>query len=109
MAKTMEFSYKGVDYTLEFTRKTVSKMEQDGFLISEIGTKPTSLLPELFNGAFKAHHPFVRRELTDEIFSKFTNRSELIGKLAEMYNEPIAALLEEPGEDEGNITWTLNW
>ncbi len=109
MAKTLGFTYKGVEYTLEFTRKTVARMEQDGFAISEIGERPMTLLPELFAGAFKANHPFVRKELVDEIFGKFTNKSELIAKLAEMYNEPIAALVEEPEEDEGNIAWTLNW
>ena len=36
MAKTLGFTYKGVDYTLEFTRKTVSRMEQDGFSIGDI-------------------------------------------------------------------------
>lgn len=40
MAKTLGFTYKGVDYTLEFTRKTVSRMEQDGFSIGDIGEKP---------------------------------------------------------------------
>ena len=34
---------------------------------------------------------------------------ELIGKLAEMYNEPIIALVEEPEENEGNVSWTASW
>ena len=42
----------------------------------------------------------------DDIFSKMTNKTELIGKLAEMYNEPVAALVDEPEESEGNA---LNW
>ena len=34
---------------------------------------------------------------------------ELIGKLAEMYNEPISALVDEPEENEGNLNWTASW
>ena len=38
-----------------------------------------------------------------------TNKEGLIGKLAEMYNEPIMALVEEPEESEKNVDWTTNW
>ena len=31
--------------------------------------------------------------------------AELIGKLSEMYSEPILTLVEEPEDDEGNIEW----
>lgn len=37
------------------------------------------------------------------------NRGSVIGKLAEMYNEPIMALVEEPEESEGNVSWTASW
>lgn len=109
MAKTLEFTYKGVDYTLEFTRKTVTRMEQNGFNINDISDKPMTVLPDLFEGAFKAHHPYLKTGVIDEIYSKFTNKAELVNKLAEMYYEPLATLMEEPEDDEGNISWTLNW
>ena len=38
-----------------------------------------------------------------------TNKEELIGKLAEMYNEPILTLVDEPEESEGNLKWTATW
>ena len=39
-----------------------------------------------------------------------TEKTELIGKLAEMYNEPIMTLVEEPDEKaEGNVSWTASW
>ena len=109
MAKTLEFTYKNVDYTLEFTRKTVTRMEQNGFNIKDIDDKPMTVLPELFEGSFKAHHPYLKPSMIDEIYTKFTNKVELVNKLAEMYYEPLAALMEEPEEDEGNITWSPNW
>lgn len=109
MSKQLNFEYKGVAYNLEFTRKTVELMEKEGFVAEEIKTKPMSMLPQLFAGAFKAHHRFTKPEVIDEIFSKMTKKDELIGKLAEMYNEPLLALIEEPEESSENLTWTQSW
>jgi hypothetical protein len=109
MAKQLRFSFEGKDYVLEFTRKTVSDMERRGFVVSDVETKPMSTLPALFAGAFLAHHRFIKSETIDAIFAQMTNREELIGKLAEMYNEPLAALVEEPEENEGNVKWTASW
>ena len=109
MSKQLNFEYKGVQYTLEYTRKSVEQMEKDGFVAEDIQTKPVSMLPTLFAGAFKANHRWVKRELIDEIFSKMTNKGDLIGKLAEMYNEPIMALIDEPAESSENLTWTQSW
>lgn len=109
MAKQLQFEFSGTEYTLEFTRKSIAEMERKGFIASEITEKPMSTLPALFAGAFLAHHRFVKQETIDEIFSKLTKKEELIGKLAEMYNEPILALVEEPKEDKGNLSWTATW
>jgi hypothetical protein len=109
MAKQIKFEFEGKEYTLEFTRKSIETMERQGFIASEITEKPVSTLPALFAGAFLAHHKYVKRDVIDRIFDKLTNKQELIGKLAEMYNEPIEALLDEPEEDEGNVKWGASW
>ena len=109
MSKQLNFKYNGTEYTLEFTRRTVEQMEREGFVADEVKTKPVTTLPTLFAGAFKAHHRYVKREVIDEIYSKMTNKADLIGKLAEMYNEPIAALIDEPVESSENLTWTQSW
>lgn len=109
MAKQLNFNYNGKDYTLEFTRRTVTEMERKGFVASEVENKPMSTLPALFAGAFLAHHRFEKQETIDEIFSKLTNKEDLIGKLAEMYNEPIMSLVEEPTDKKGNVDWTASW
>ena len=109
MAKQLNFVYKEKTYILEFTRKTVTEMERKGFIASEVEDKPMSTLPALFEGAFLAHHRFEKKEVINEIFAKMTNKEELIGKLAEMYNEPILALVEEPAESEGNLDWTASF
>ena len=109
MSKQLKFTYKDKEYTLEYTRRTVERMESEGFVASDVKDKPMTTLPALFKGAFLAHHPFVKNELVDEIYGKMTNKQELIGKLAEMYNEPISALVDEPEENEGNLNWTASW
>lgn len=110
MAKQLIFTYEDKEYTLEFTRRTVAEMEKKGFIASEITDKPMSTLPALFAGAFLAHHRFVKEDVINNIYSKLTKKEDLIGALAEMYNEPIMALVEEPAEgDKGNVNWTATW
>lgn len=109
MAKQLTFTYDGKDYTLEFTRRTVAEMEKKGFIASDITDKPMTTLPALFAGAFLAHHRFVKEDIINDIYSKLTKKEDLINKLAEMYNEPILALVEEPEKAEGNLDWTATW
>lgn len=109
MAKQLIFTFEDKEYTLEFNRRTVAEMEKKGFIASDITDKPMSTLPALFAGAFLAHHRFVKPDVIEKLYSKLTKKEDLIGKLAEMYNEPIMALVEEPEEDKGNVNWTATW
>lgn len=110
MAKQIIFTFEDKDYTLEFTRRTVKQMEDEGFVAQEIDSRPMTLLPALFAGAFKAHHRFVKQETIDRIYAGLPNKADLIGKLAEMYNEPIMALMDEPDDEKvKNVEWITNW
>lgn len=64
MAKQLRFTYEGKDYTLEFNRKSVEQLEKQGFVASDITSKPMSSLPTLFAGAFLANHRFVKQDVT---------------------------------------------
>ena len=109
MAKQLSITYQGKEYCLEYTRKSVETMERNGFVASDVQDKPMTTLPALFAGAFLANHRFVKQEVVDAIFKTLPNKGELIGKLAEMYNEPIMSLIDDPEESEGNAVWTANW
>lgn len=109
MAKQLIFNFEDKEYILEYTRRTVAEMEKKGFVAADITDKPMTTLPALFAGAFLAHHRFVKEDVINNIYTKLTKKDELIGKLAEMYNEPIMALVEEPEADEGNVNWTATW
>jgi len=109
MAKTINFTYEGKDYTLEFTRRTIRQMEDEGFVARNIDDRPMTLLPALFAGAFKAHHRFVKQDTIDAIYANMPNKDKLIEKLAEMYNEPILSLMEEPEDTAKNVDWMTSW
>ena len=48
MAKTLTVKYDDKEYTLEFTRNSIKKMEAKGFEIDKVGSKPMTMLPALF-------------------------------------------------------------
>ena len=58
-----------------------------------------------------AHHRFVKPEVVESIYKRLTNKDEFIAKLVEMYNDPIATLLDEPEQEngEGNLDWKAGW
>ena len=110
MSKQITFSYDGKEYKLEFTRRTIRQMEENGFNIQLIGEKPMTMLPDFFAGAFRANHKNVKRELIDEIYTNMPNKDKLIEKLVEMYNEPLSALMEEPEENSAKkVDWVASF
>lgn len=114
MSKSITIVYNDREYKLEFTRKTVQKMEAQGFVSSEIFDKPATMIPELFAGAFLANHRFVKRELINSIYDEIRNKDELLSKLIDMYQEPILTLMgtddsEESSDDEGNAIWEASF
>lgn len=109
MAKQITFTYNDIDYTLEFTRATVKKMEREGFVTDDVSKYPMTMMPKFFAGAFLAHHRWTRQAVIDEIFNNFPDKEQLFEKLVEMYNEPLNTLVEDP-EDEGKkVNWTASW
>ena len=109
MAKQITFTYNGNDYILEYTRRSIKQMEDEGFIAKEIEDKPMTMLPTLFAGAFKAHHRFVKKDIIDQIYENMPNKEKLIERLAEMFNEPIMSLMEDPKDSSKNVEWTASW
>jgi len=102
--KQITFTFEGKEYTLEYTRSTVRQMERRGFVADEIVTKPMSVIPDLFAGAFLSKHPQVKREKIDKIYDSMNDKTRLIRALTDMYNDTIESLLDDA--DEGNCNWT---
>lgn len=108
MAKTITITYENRDYTLEYTRETVRVMEANGFIADELFVKPMLRLPELFFGAFAAHHRGLKKNVTDKIWQSLPKRDELVVALVDMYRDTVNTLTAQTDEDEaGNATWTV--
>ena len=113
MAKTITFTFEKTAYTLEYTRETVSALEQNGLTLSDvrdIGEKPITTVMLLFTGAFMVHH---RKAATqsgriEKIWESIPNKRELIDTLVEMYTEPLDALMDEPDDEKGKTEWKVN-
>ena len=109
MAKKIKLSYEGTEYTLEYTRKSIERMEDSGFILNDIRNKPMSTFPTLFAGAFLAHHKWTKAEIIDAIFNELPNKETFMEKLIDMYSEPVEALFDEPEPSEKNAQWEANF
>ena len=85
----------GREYTLEFSRRSISKIEQAGFNINLIETQSMTRIPLMFWGAFLMHHPQMTREQTDKIlFDGLGGLSEEeMGYLGRLYAVPFESLI----------------
>lgn len=109
MSKTITLTYEGKDYTLEFTRKSVERMEATGFRIEDVGNKPMTAIPMLWKGSFLAHHKNVKEYLINKMYEQIRGKDEFFDKLTEMYVDTVESLFDEPESDEGNLEWGANW
>ena len=106
MAKQIILKDKdGNEYTLEFNRKTVERMERNGFVVDT--DRPYTMITQLFNGAFQMHHRKIDADRVQRIWDEQTKKDDLLQALVQMYMEPITSLMQDPeGEDE-NPTWKM--
>lgn len=102
-------TYDKMDYTLEYSRQSVKTMEAQGFVLDELTSKPMTMIPQLFAGAFIKNHSGkngVKRKVVDEIFDSIGDKSALLEALMEMYVETMSALTDN-SESEGNVSWAM--
>lgn len=93
------------EYVLEYSRQSVKTMESQGFVLDEITSKPMTMIPLLFSGAFIKNCKGVKRAVIDDIFDGIGDKTALMQALMEMYAETLSTLTEENAE--GNVTWTM--
>ena len=108
MANAVTFTYKNVNYILDFDRNTAVLLEQQGFKVENVYEKPNTYIPMLFYYAFAKYHRGIKRNLVDEIYKVMPKKSDLIKALVELYLETGNSLFDEPEGDEGNLTWEQN-
>ena len=97
-------TFDKTEYTLEYNRQSVKTMEAQGFVLDELTSKPMTMIPMLFSGAFIKNHRSLKRALIDEIFDNINDKNGLMEALMEMYAETLSSLTDN-AEAEGNATW----
>jgi hypothetical protein len=112
MSQKIEFEYEDINYTLEYTARSVADLERQGFDISAVEKRPMLLLPQLFAGAFRAHHKKTPQKKIEEIFDCIDDKQTLIQTLVSMYSEPIAKMVgvddEADDDSEKKVKWTVS-
>ena len=108
MSKTITFTYQDKEYTLEYTRKTLEKMEADGIVLAELEKKPVTILPKLFTYSFFANHKTISKQRTEEIFTLFTDKNDMYNKLSIMAMETLNTLFEE-STSKNAIKWKASF
>ena len=93
------------EYVLEYNRQSVKMMESQGFNLDEITSKPVTMIPLLFSGAFIKNCRGTKRQVIDDILTGIQDKSALLEALVEMYAETITSLTDDNAE--GNVEWTL--
>lgn len=114
MSTKITISYKNNDYVLEFSRATAKQIEDQGFILDQLGDKPATMIPLLVYGAFMKNNRGIKRALVDEIYENVVNKvgtdeqEGFINVLGEMYAETVSSLVGDNPVDEGNAaTWKV--
>jgi hypothetical protein len=113
MSTTVTITYQKQQYVLEYSRNAVKQLEQQGFVIDQLGDKPMTMVPLLVYGAFMKNHKGIKRSLVDEIYEHLVDKigdgeDGFIQVLLEMYAETVNTLTDNSAVDEGNAaTWKV--
>ena len=95
---------KGNEYSLEFNRKTVAAMENNGFRLNF--DTPNVMVDSLFYGALQMHHKRLDREQARKIWAVQSGKEGLLTALVKAYQKPLEDLMAEPEDaDPENPTW----
>ena len=98
-------NYEKDEYVLEYSRQSVKQIEGQGFVLNELQSKPMTMIPLLFEGAFIKNCRGTKRKVIDKIYESIPDKTALIEALIEMYADTMSSLMDD--NDEGNVTWTL--
>lgn len=92
MDRQYHIEHNGKKYTLEFVKRSVVKMEDDGFRVKEIDDKPMKSFYQLFAGALYKHHS----DLTEKEIADIFDEIDLdFGRLAKMFEYTYKSLNPE--------------
>lgn len=108
MSKNITITHNDRKYVLEFDKATVKTMERAGFVLEKVGEMPATMIPMLWQGAFVKNEPRLSANVKEEIFDNMSNKTDLILKLMELYEDTLSGLFED-NENSKNSSWEASW
>lgn len=102
----ISLTYNDKEYVLEYSRQSVRTMEAQGFVLDQISSKPVTMIPMLFTGAFIKNHKGIKRSLMDEMYEEISDKTGLLQALMEMYADTLSTLTDDK-ETAGNVSWAV--
>ena len=105
-AKSIKIEYKGETYILEYSKRAITIMEDNGFRLSDIDDKPMTSLLLLFKGAFIKNHRTVSEALVEEIYDHCPDAEKMVSALMEMYMQAFEGVRTED-DDSKKANWTI--
>lgn len=111
MAEVITLKLDGRTYKLGFTKATVRALERKGFRVERVMESSFEATEQLIHGAFAAHNKSLSADVIDSIVEEMPDKPKLVGRLVELYLEPLTGLLglgeeaEEGEEVEKNGSW----
>ena len=106
MASILIKGDNGERYELEYNLSAIVKMEEKGFDIQQMSTKPLSTVIGLIRGAFIMHHPTMTDEEIDEIVAKIGDNEKLIEELTKLYAKALNFVSSGKSKDMSkNLKW----
>lgn len=90
------------EYTLDFNRDTASALQYAGFDADKIATHTLIYPEQLFNYAFKMHHPNVNRRHIESMWRSLDgeDRADIVSELLKLYYQTINATWEGDGGEK---------
>ncbi len=105
-ATSIKLEYNGETYILEYSKRAITIMEDQGFRIGDIDDKPMTSLLLLFKGAFIKNHRTVSEALVEEIYDHCEDVDKMISTLMDMYMEAFEGVRTED-DDTKKANWTI--
>ena len=90
MAKFIEVTVNEKPYRLTFNRRSVQRMEDNGFDIQTSVEKPATTFYQLVKGSLYANHPWIKNEEVEVLVDVLDNEygmTEVLEVLATLYTE----------------------
>ena len=105
MASILIQGDNGERYELEYNLDAIAKMEDKGFDIQQMNTKPMSTVLGLIRGAFIMHHPTMTDDEIDQIIARIGSNAKMVEELSKMYLGALSFLNNDSKKDAKNLKW----